>query len=298
MGHDHSHAVVREGHARPLWFALGLTSAFMVSEVVASVITGSLALLSDAAHMFTDAAALGVSLAALRIAQRAADRKRTFGYYRFEILAATFNAVLLLVVAAYILFEAYERLRNPEPVHSLGMLVVAIVGLAVNLVSMRLLRAGSETSLNVKGAYLEVWSDMLGSVGVILAAVLIRFTGAVWLDPVIACLIGLWVVPRTWVLLKEALNILLQGVPKGMSLQEIEDAMKAVPGVVAVHDMHVWSLTSGKHVLSAHIVADLSRCTEQQVLADINACIARFDIHHSTTQVEAQGFPCKAEETH
>lgn len=270
----------------------------MVSEVVASVITGSLALLSDAAHMFTDAAALGVSLAALRIAQRAADRKRTFGYYRFEILAATFNAVLLLVVAAYILFEAYERLRNPEPVHSLGMLVVAIVGLAVNLVSMRLLRAGSETSLNVKGAYLEVWSDMLGSVGVILAAVLIRFTGAVWLDPVIACLIGLWVVPRTWVLLKEALNILLQGVPKGMSLQEIEDAMKAVPGVVTVHDMHVWSLTSGKHVLSAHIVADLSRCTEQQVLADINACIARFDIHHSTTQVEAQGFPCKAEETH
>jgi len=295
MGHDHSHAIVNSGRARPLWFALGLTTAFMVTEVVASLVTGSLALLSDAAHMFTDAAALAVSLIALRIAQRAADRKRTFGYYRFEILAATFNAVLLLIVAVYILFEAYERLREPEPIQSTGMLVVAVIGLAVNLVSMRVLRAGSESSLNLKGAYLEVWSDMLGSIGVIVGAVLIRFTGALWLDPLIACLIGLWVVPRTWVLLKEAVNILLQGVPKGMNLQEIEDAMKAVPGVVDVHDLHVWSLTSGKHVLSAHVVADLSQCTEQQVLAEINASVVRFDITHSTTQVEAHGAPCPDE---
>jgi cobalt-zinc-cadmium efflux system protein len=268
----------------------------MVAEVVASFITGSLALLSDAAHMFTDAAALAISLIALRIAQRAADQKRTFGYYRFEILAAALNAVLLLIVAAYILFEAYRRLRAPEAIQSTWMLVVAVIGLVINLISMRLLRAGSETSLNVKGAYLEVWSDMLGSIGVILGAVLIRFTGALWLDPLIACLIGLWVVPRSWVLLKEALNILLQGAPKGMNLQEIESAMRAVPGVVEIHDLHVWSLTSGKHVLSAHVVADLSRCTEQEVLAQINAGVARFDIHHSTTQIEAQGFPCGAEE--
>jgi len=295
VGHDHSHGAIRSGHERPLWVALALTISFMVTEIVASLLTGSLALLSDAAHMFTDSAALAVSLVALRIAQRAADRKRTFGYYRFEILAATFNAVLLLIVAVYILFEAYERLRNPEPIQSIGMLLVACLGLAVNL---RLLRAGSEASLNVKGAYLEVWSDMLGSLGVILAALLIRFTEALWIDPVIAVLIGLWVLPRTWVLLKEAINILLQGVPKGMNIEEIETALKSVPGVIEVHDLHVRSLTSGKHVLSAHVVADLGRCSEQEVLAAVNTSVARFDIHHTTTQIEARDFNCEADQRH
>ncbi len=293
MAHDHAHAVTREGHTRPLWIALALSGAFMVVEVVASMLTGSLALLSDAAHMFTDSAALAVSLVAVRIAQRAADRKRTFGYYRFEILAAAFNAVLLLIVAAYILYEAWQRFRAPAPIGSTGMLAVAVVGLAVNLVSMRLLRAGSESNLNVKGAYLEVWSDMLGSIGVIVAALLIRFTGTLWIDPLIACLIGLWVVPRTWLLLREALNILLQGAPRGMNLQQMEDALQAVPGVVEVHDLHVWSLTSGKHVLSVHVVADLEHSTEQQVLAAVTASVARFDIHHTTTQIEAKGFHCR-----
>jgi cobalt-zinc-cadmium efflux system protein len=271
---------------------LGLTAAYMVAEVVASLVTGSLALLSDAAHMFTDAAALAMSLVALRIGQRAADRKRTFGYYRFEILAAVFNAVLLILVAAYILFETFRRVRNPQPIESMGMLVVAIGGLVVNLISMRLLRAGSKTNLSVKGAYLEVWSDMLGSIGVIVGAVLIRLTGALWLDALIACLISLWVVPRTWVLLKEAINILLEGAPEGVNVEEIEDAMMAIPGVVAIHNLHVWSLTSGKHVLSAHVVADLSQCTEQQVLLEINTRVGPFAITHSTTQVEAHGTPC------
>ncbi len=298
MSHDHAHTAVRAGHARPLWIALALTTAFMATEVVASLFTGSLALLSDAAHMFTDAAALAVSLVALRIAQRAADRKRTFGYYRFEILAAAFNAVLLLIVAGYILYEAYQRVRSPEPIQSVGMLVVAVVGLAINLISTRLLRAGSESSLNVKGAYLEVWSDMLGSIGVIVAAILIRFTGALWIDPLVACLIGLWVVPRTWVLLKEVINILLQGVPKGMNLQEVENALSDIPGVIEIHDLHIWSLTSGKYVLSAHVVADLTRCTEQEVLSEVNERVSRFDIHHTTTQIEAQGFECEKTETH
>lgn len=292
MRHFHSHAAVSQGHARALRLALVLTTAFMVIEVVASLLTGSLALLSDAAHMFTDAAALAISLVAVRIGERAADRKRTFGYYRFEILAAAFDAGLLLIVAAYILFHAYQRFREPQPIESTGMLIVAIAGLVVNLVSMRLLERGSETSLSVKGAYLEVWSDMLSSIGVIVGAVLIGLTGALWLDPLIACLIALWVVPRTWVLLKEVINILLQGVPEGMNIQEIENAMLAVPGVVDVHDLHVWSLTSGKHVLSAHVVADLSKCTEQEVLMAINASVARFEITHSTTQIEAHGAPC------
>lgn len=298
MGHDHAHAIANAGHARALWIALALTGAVMAAEVVASLLTGSLALLSDAAHMFTDAAALAVSLAALRIGRRAADRKRTFGYYRFEILAAAFNAVMLLLVAVYILYEAYRRVRAPEPIQTTGMLVVALIGLAVNLLSMRLLRAGSASSLNVMGAYLEVWSDMLGSIGVIVGALLIRLTGALWIDPLIACAIGLWVVPRTWVLLREALNILLQGVPEGLDIAQVDAAIKAVPGVVDVHELHVWSLTSGKHVLSAHVVADLTGATEQEVLTAVNASVSRFGIHHTTTQVEAQGFHRGSDESH
>ena len=161
--HGHSHGEVRAGHERALGMALGLTASFMVAEVIAALITGSLALLSDAAHMFTDSAALAISLVALWIAKRAADRKRTFGYYRFEILAAAFNAVLLFLVALYILFEAYQRLRSPAEIESLGMLIVASIGLVVNLIAMRLLQSASDESLNVEGAYLEVWSDLLGS---------------------------------------------------------------------------------------------------------------------------------------
>lgn len=297
MSHDHSH-VVTAGHQRPLLIALALTTAFMLTEVAAAFLTGSLALLSDAAHMFTDSAALAVSLIALRIAQRAADRKRTFGYYRLEILAAAFNAVLLLLVAVYILYEAYLRIRTPEPIAPIGMLVVATIGLLVNIISMRLLRAGSDSNLNVKGAYLEVWSDMLGSIGVIVAAVLIRLTGALWIDSLIAAGIGLWVVPRTWVLLKEAINILLEGVPKGMNLEAVKSALMACPGVAEIHDLHLWSLTSGKPVLSVHVVADLTRCTEQEVLEAIRAAVEPFEIHHTTAQVEALGFDCKASTAH
>jgi cobalt-zinc-cadmium efflux system protein len=293
--HHHSQAVANERHARLLRIALGLTATYMVAEIVASVVTGSLALLSDAAHMFTDAAALAMSLVALRIGQRAADRKRTFGYYRFEILAAVFNAVLLLLVAAYILFATVRRIRQPQPIDSIEMLIVAIGGLVVNLISMRLLHVGSKTNLSVKGAYLEVWSDMLGSIGVIVGAVLIWFTGALWIDALIACLISLWVIPRTWVLLKEAINILLEGVPEGVNVEEIEDAMMTIPGVVGVHELHVWGLTSGKHVLSVHVVADLSRCTEQQVLSQVGPRVAPFDITHSTTQIESDGAPCPDE---
>lgn len=297
MGHDHAPSRVSGGHERPLWIALGLTTAFMVAEIAAAFLTGSLALLSDAAHMFTDSAALGVSLIAIRIARRVADKKRTFGYYRFEILAAAFNASLLLIVAIYILFEAYQRLRSPGPIQSGGMLVVAVIGLIVNLISMRLLRAGSESSLNVKGAYLEVWSDMLGSAGVILAALLIRGTGALWIDPVVAAAIGVWVVPRTWVLLKEAINILLQGVPKGIDPNAIELSLKSIDGVLRVHDLHLWSLTSGNNVLSVHVVVDLARRTEQEILASVRAAVAVFQIHDTTVQVESEGFNCTTAET-
>ncbi len=288
MGAGHSHGEVRAGHECVLWIALALTGSFMVAEVVGALITGSLALLSDAAHMFTDSAALAVSLVAMWIAKRAADRKRTFGYYRFEILAASFNAVLLFLVALYILYEAYQRLRAPIEILSLGMLVIASIGLVVNLISMRLLRAGSGESLNVKGAYLEVWSDMLGSIGVIVAAIIIKTTGWIWVDSLVGAGIGLWVLPRTWVLLKASINILLQGVPEGVDIEKREAEIRAVRGVTDIHDLHVWGLTSGKTVMSAHVVADLGVRDEQGILVEVTELAQeKFEIADVTLQVES-----------
>lgn len=288
MGAGHSHGEVRACHERVLWMALALTASFMVAEVIGALVTGSLALLSDAAHMFTDSAALAVALVAIWIAKRAADRKRTFGYYRFEILAAAFNAVLLFLVALYILYEAYQRLRAPAEIEPLGMLVIASIGLVVNLVSMRLLRAGSSESLNVKGAYLEVWSDLLGSIGVIVAAIVIRTTGWTWVDSLVAAGIGLWVLPRTWVLLKASINILLQGVPEGVDIEKLEAAIFGTAGVTALHDLHVWGLTSGKTVMSAHVVADLALRDEQSILAEVTRLAhEKFAIADVTLQVES-----------
>jgi len=283
-GHDHGAAGASE---RNLWIVLGLTTAFMVAEIVGGLLTGSLALISDAAHMFTDAAALAIALAAIRIGRRAADHKRTFGYYRFEILAAAFNAVVLFLVAGYILYEAYQRFRSPPEIHSAGMLVIASIGLVVNFIGMRLLRGGAESSLNVKGAYLEVWADMLGSVGVIVAAVVIYFTGWAWVDAAVAAAIGLWVLPRTWKLLRESMNILLEGVPLDVNLDEIEQALLAVPGVGEIHDLHIWALSSGKNSLTVHAVLAAGG-DEQTVLRQATELLAsRFSIRHVTVQIEA-----------
>ena len=201
QGHDHSHAVVTEGNAKKLTIALVLTTTFLIVEVIAGLITQSLALLSDAAHMFTDAAALAIALAAIKIAKRPADNKRTFGYQRFEILAALFNASMLFFVAIYILYEAYQRFTQPPEIQSVGMLIVASLGLVINLISMKILMSSAAESLNMKGAYLEVLSDALGSVGVIIGAVIIYYTNWYWVDTIIAVAIGFWVLPRTWILL-------------------------------------------------------------------------------------------------
>ena len=295
MSHDHDHGA-RSANERNLWIVLVLTAVFMVAEVVGGLLTNSLALISDAAHMFTDAAALAIALAAIGIGKRAADHKRTFGYYRFEILAAAFNAVVLFLVAGYILYEAVQRFRSPPEIQPVGMLAIAAIGLVVNLVGMRILRGGAESSLNVKGAYLEVWADMLGSLGVIFAGVVIYFTGWAWVDAVVAVALGLWVVPRTWKLLKESLNILLEGVPAGMALNDIEQALLAVPGVQAIHDLHVWALTSGKNSLTVHAVL-APGAAEQQVLRSAARMLEeRFQLTHTTIQVEAAA--CAQEQAH
>lgn len=287
MAHDHNHAPSVIRHEKPLWWALGLTGGFMAAEIVGAFVTHSLALLSDAAHMATDTLGLMIALVAVRLSRRPPDARRTYGYARLEALGALVNGALLFVVGGYILWEAVERFREPQQIASTGMLVIAALGLVVNLIAMRLLRAGSGESLNVKGAYLEVWSDMLGSVAVIIGALLIRFTGWQLIDPILAVLIGLWVLPRTWVLLREAVNVLLEGVPKGVDLDAVRAELCAHPRVVDVHDLHVWALASSTPALTAHVVmaegsdADLLRRELGQRLH------VGFGIDHVTLQVEA-----------
>ena len=291
MGAGHSHDVKVEGYEKPLWIALILTASFMVAEVVGGILTNSLALISDAAHMFTDSAALAISLLAIQIGKKAADKKRTFGYHRFEILAAAFNAILLFGVAIYILVEAFLRISNPPDIQSKLMLIIASLGLLVNLIAMKLLSQSKDDSLNVKGAYLEVWSDMLGSVGVIVGALLIRWTGWGWIDSVIAVGIGLWVLPRAWALLKQSTHILLEGTPEHLNIDEIKQALSSHWGVDSIHDLHVWSISSGKSSLSVHVVCQHREVDWPDLLHQIRAMLAvRFDLHHTTIQLEAT--PC------
>jgi len=289
VGHAHGKGAVGSAsgrHRKPLAYALGLTLASMVAEVVGGLITGSLALLADAAHMLTDAGGLALALLAVRFAERPATPQKTYGYLRAEILSALANAVVLLVVSIYILYEAYQRIISPPDILSGPMLAVAMVGLLVNLVSMRLLAAGASESLNVKGAYFEVLSDMLGSLGVIAAALIVMATGWTRADPIIAAAIGLFIVPRTWILLKQVTHILLEGTPPQVDMELLARKLTAIPGVQAVHDLHVWTITSGLDSMSAHlVVADMTQA--QRILRDARALLANeFKIDHVTIQVE------------
>lgn len=290
-GHSHDHTA--GANMKMLAIALALTGTFLIAEVVGAFVFNSLALLSDAGHMLTDVAALVIALMAIRIGRKAPDDQRTFGYRRFEILAAAFNAMMLFAVAIYVLVEAVQRFRTPEPVGSTGMLIVASLGLVVNLISMRLLMAGKDQSLNVKGAYLEVWADMLGSIGVIAGALVIRFTGWTLVDPIVAVGIGLWVLPRTWVLLKDTTNVLLEGVPTGMKLGEIRTAIAAVPGVTGVHDLHVWSMASDDVSCTAHVGMAGSADADAVRLEIAGLLKERFGIEHVTIQTEAAGATCE-----
>lgn len=292
MGHDHPHAVksVSAGskHARRLVWALGLTTTYMTAEVIGGLFTGSLALLADAAHMFTDAAGLGLALLAIRFAARPPTPEKTFGYLRAEILAALANATVLLGVTVFILYEAWQRLMNPPEIIGGPMLAVAVLGLLVNLASVRLLSAGSTESLNVRGAYFEVLSDMLGSLGVIVAAIIVMWTGWRPIDPIIGAGIGLFIIPRTWRLLNEAIHILLEGVPVDVDFMTVQSALQSIPGVIAVHDLHIWTITSGVNALSAHLeigektVLDATLRHARAILKE------RFHIGHSTIQIEEQ----------
>ncbi len=297
-GDAHGGGSAGQQHVRRLVFALALTAAFMVVEASAGILTGSLVLVADAAHMLTDVIALGFAVAAIWFAQRPATSEKTYGYYRVEILAALVNSVLVLGVAGFILYEAYGRFTDPPGVSGLPVLLVATAGLAVNLVSASVLLAGARESLNVRGALLEVLGDILGSGGAIVAGILILTTGWRYADPLVAVAVALLIVPRALQLLKEALDILLEGTPPGVEFERVADAMVAVPGVERVHDLHIWSVTSGFVALSGHVlVADPGE--QRRVLLDLRRALAEgFGIDHVTIQVETAdleatlGQPC------
>jgi cation diffusion facilitator family transporter len=294
MGHGHTHAPVTAagGQRHRLIVVLVLTLAVLAAEVVGAVVSGSLALLADAGHMATDAAGIALALAAVTLAQRPARGRRTFGWQRVEILAAVANGLLLLGVAGYVLVEAVRRIGHPPEIGSGLMLAVAAVGLAVNLVSLGVLHRGRGESLNIRGAYLEVLADALGSVAVIVAAAVIMITGWTPADIVASAVIGVLVLPRAWHLLRDALDVLLEAAPRGVDLDDVRTHILEVDGVIGVHDLHAWTITSGLPVLSAHVVVTeeaLAAGHGGRVLDSLCECLGEhFDMAHCTFQIEAE----------
>jgi cobalt-zinc-cadmium efflux system protein len=284
-GHEHG-AIGRD--PRPLRIVLAIGIGILVFQVVGGIAANSLALLADAGHVATDVAGVALALGAMWLAARPASDSRTFGWYRAEIVAAVINAVLLFGVAAYVLWEAWQRWNEPGEVASGLMLVVAVVGAAANLVSLWILREPQAQSLNMRGAYLEVLGDLLGSAAVIVAAIVIALTGWTQADAIASALIGLMILPRTLGLLREATDVLLEATPRGVDMDEVRRHILEAPGVEAVHDLHIWTITSGMNVVSAHVVMGPDG-EPGNLLDHLSDCLAGdFDIEHSTFQLETR----------
>lgn len=287
-GHSHTHTVAAEHRGR-LTLVLSLVVALLVAEVVGGLLTGSLALLADAGHLATDAVGLSMALTAIMVARRPPTHRRTFGWQRLEIVAAVGNGLLLFTVAVWVLVEAGRRLAAPPAVHSAPMLIIACAGLAVNVGSLLLLRAGQAESLTIRGAYVEVLGDLFGSVAVIVAAVVIATSGWQRADPIASAVIGLAILPRAWALTRDALDILLEATPRGVDLEEVRAHIAAVAGVRDVHDLHAWTITSGVPVLSAHVVVEDDR-NRGEVLDRLGECLGdHFAVEHCTFQIEPAG---------
>jgi cobalt-zinc-cadmium efflux system protein len=296
-GHHHHHHSRSPGsrNKRRLAVVFGLTTMYMAVEVAAGIYTHSLALLADAAHMLTDAGGLALALFAIWFAEKPATPEKTYGYYRAEILAALANAVVLLGISGLVLFEAYQRFRTPPAVDSKPMLVVAALGLLVNVAGLALLHGGSRDNLNLKGAYYELLSDAATSVGVLLAAAVMWATGWYYADPLISVAIGLFILPRTFHLLSEAVGILLEGTPADVNLAQLRASLLQLPGVAAVHDLHVWALTSGVYAMSLHAVIKDDAAHETVIGIICDHARTAFKITHTTVQVErACGQPAHA----
>jgi cobalt-zinc-cadmium efflux system protein len=288
----HHGASAGDQHSSRLVVVLAMTVAVMVAELLAGWWTNSLALIADAGHMFADGAGIAMALGAIVAARKISTARSTYGYYRLEILAAAINAVLLLAVAGWVVVAAIRRIHDPVAVDAGPMLVVAAAGLLVNVIGLGLLRPGQRESLNVRGAYLEVMGDLLGSVAVVTAAVVIALSGYERADPIASVAIGILIVPRTWLLLREAVDILLEATPKHIDLDHIREHIGKVDGVVDVHDLHVWTITSGMPVMSAHVVVGraASASGSGPILDRLGECLhEHFDVAHCTFQIEPVG---------
>ena len=293
-GHSHRHGVTATGrHRGALTAVLALTTLVAVAEIIGAVITGSLVLLADAAHMTADAAGVGLSLLAAYFAARPATARRTFGYARAEILAAMVNALLLFGMAAFIFAEAIRRLMSPSAVNSGLLIVFGLIALAANGTSLLLLRRGQAESLNVRGAFLEVASDAVGATAVIVTGIVIAVTGVTRVDPIASLAVGFLILPRTWRLLREAVDVLLEASPRGIDLTEVRRHMTELGGVQGVHELHAWTITSGLPVLSAHVVVDAEILADGRsglMLDRLQECLrGHFDVEHSTFQLELAG---------
>jgi cobalt-zinc-cadmium efflux system protein len=283
----HAHASTAGANRGRLGVVFAITVTVFVVELAGGFLANSLALLADAGHMFTDVAGIGLALTAIWFAGRPATGDRTFGYLRLEVLAAVVNAVLMFGVAAVVLIEAWRRLSEPPEIASGLMLGVALLGLGANAVSLFLLRSAQGESLNMRGAYLEVMGDLAGSAAVIVAAVVIAWSGWTPADAVASAVIGLLIVPRTWWLLRDALDVLLEATPKGIDLDQVRSHILDAPGVSDVHDLHAWTITSGMNVVSAHVVLDQG-ADPPAVLDYLCRCLSGdFDVEHSTFQLES-----------
>ena len=284
-GHAHDHHHHHHAATAGLKGAFWLTVAFFFAEAIGGWLANSLALLADAGHMFTDVGALGLSLFVAWFSRQPGNATKTYGYLRWEILAAFLNGSALLLVSAGIVWEAIGRLRHPEPLESGMMLVIATGGLVVNIIAARLLHAGASHSLNMRGAYLHVLSDLLGSVAAIIAGLAVRYQGWTIADPVASIVMTVLIVRGAWSLVRESVDVLLESVPPHISLDAVRKAIAEVPGVCSVHDLHVWTVSSGLIAMSAHVVVPESS-QQQEALASVRSAMSRFGIDHVTVQVE------------
>jgi cobalt-zinc-cadmium efflux system protein len=281
----HNHSENRSVQQTNLLKVLLMTGTFMVIEVVGGLFTGSLALLADAGHMLTDMATLGLSAFAMWMSARPSTPEKSYGYHRAEILAAVINAVVLLLLAVWILYEAYQRVSEPPRVFGVPMLLIGLVGLAVNLASMKLLADESASSLNLRSAYVEVVSDAISSIGVIIGGVTIWLTGWFLIDPLLSAGISAFIIWRTWALLTQAVHVLMEGVPTHLDAKEVGQAMAGVPGVKGIHDLHIWTITSGLDSLSSHVVVPVGG-DRDEVLERLQSLLRdRFGIDHVTLQI-------------
>jgi len=295
MGHTHSAAAAHWGRLR---IVLVISSAIFVTEVIVGLTANSLALLADAGHVLADIVGTALALVAIRLAGRPATRERSFGFYRFEILAAVVNSLILFAIAGYVLFEAWRRLFDSPDVATGPMLIVAAGALVANGTAVGLLRAGQKDSLNLRGAYLEVLGDTFGAAAVLVAGLLIRFAGFLQADAIASGLIGLFILPRTWGLLREAIDVLLEATPKNVDMTQVREHILQAEGVRDVHDLHAWTITSGLNVLSAHVIVD-EGAKNADVLDALCRCLAtQFDIEHSTFQLETKDRQPLEEEAH